>query len=782
MDETAWEVGQSKNHLVIDLFGVPCMLEIFNFPCPLFNAIEHVGVGPISISLAYDEDVPLFALGLINSAIELGGASLGHHPEILALGQNDLFYILMHFGLSPSLLILTIVCSIVLNLYHLMCVKLKLQLEAFFSCVLMKIAVNKHGASYQQQEVSMETIVDLCRQPTFIYEMYANYDCDISCSNVFEDPANLFSKSAFPVNSPLSVIYVLALEGLIAMVSGMAKIISNEVLVLEMDASTLEDHEPFWNVKCRNYENLDCWVPYIHKTKHVKKKLMIDRLDPTSVAYFLRYISGLDKKLVGDYLGDHDQLCVDVLQEFAKTFDFQEKNLDIALQVFLETFRLPCESQKIQRVHTLEVVSYLGMTLNGVVSSYSLIMLNTDQHNAQVKKKMTEEDFIRNNRLINGCNDLPREYLSELYHSICENEIRMTPEQGVMTHDNWVGFTIANLYGDYIRSGWQNILDCILSLHNLGLLPTRLARDAADDLEPNSEPDSRVSPLVVKPTLPPVQNTSLGYQFSEFVIMIRKILPHKLLRNRLKRVNVPPKLLKIAISRVFHRKQSLTVLVACLRSSTSSSERYGEAVEPTAGTEVDQKKNNTTVAMLYQALSENMILQIANLTSAKDIWDTLKVRHIGVDRVKEARLQTLESGFESLKMDANDSLDVYAGKISEIASQASSLGHTLDDKRLIRKLLGSVPEKFIQIVAAIEQFADLNTMPFQEAVGRLKASEERTKKQTKEEDMSSRLLFMETDKKVKDKHQRTLWLWKLKSWRLWTRPGKRSGVQERSRR
>ena len=179
-----------------------------------------------------------------------------------------------------------------------------------------------------------------------------------------------------------------------------------------------------------------------------------------------------------------------------------------------------------------------------------------------------------------------------------------------------------------------------------------------------------------------------------------------------------------------------------------------EAVEPTAGTEVDQKKNNTAIAMLYQALPENMILQIANLTSAKEIWDALKVRHVGVDRVKEARLQTLESDFESLKMNVNDSLDVYAGKISEIASQASSLGHTLDDKRLVRKLLGSVPEKYIQIVAAIEQFADLNTMPFQEAVGRLKAFEERTKKQSKEEDMSSKLLFTKKDGKEKEKEHK----------------------------
>ncbi|KAF6154505.1 hypothetical protein GIB67_028397 [Kingdonia uniflora] len=28
-------------------------------------------------------------------------------------------------------------------------------------------------------------------------------------------------------------------------------------------------------------------------------------------------------------------------------------------------------------------------------------------------------------------------------------------------------FTIANTYGDYIRSGWRNILDCILRLHKL---------------------------------------------------------------------------------------------------------------------------------------------------------------------------------------------------------------------------------------------------------------------------------------------------------------------------
>ncbi|KAF6158373.1 hypothetical protein GIB67_022453 [Kingdonia uniflora] len=42
-------------------------------------------------------------------------------------------------------------------------------------------------------------------------------------------------------------------------------------------------------------------------------------------------------------------------------------------------------------------------------------------------------------------------------------------------------FTIANTHGDYIRSGWRNILDCILRLHKLGLLLACVANDVADD-------------------------------------------------------------------------------------------------------------------------------------------------------------------------------------------------------------------------------------------------------------------------------------------------------------
>ncbi|KAK8924103.1 ARF guanine-nucleotide exchange factor GNOM [Platanthera zijinensis] len=110
----------------------------------------------------------------------------------------------------------------------------------------------------------------------------------------------------------------------------------------------------------------------------------------------------------------------------------------------------------------------------------------------QVEKKMTEEDFIRSN-------DLPREYLSELYHSICKNEIKTIPDPGTAMFEEELGttfggdtkarlatetlFNIANTLWDHIHAGWRNILNCILRLHKPGLLPARVAGDAADEAE-----------------------------------------------------------------------------------------------------------------------------------------------------------------------------------------------------------------------------------------------------------------------------------------------------------
>nr|GEW84081.1 zinc finger, CCHC-type [Tanacetum cinerariifolium] len=95
----------------------------------------------------------------------------------------------------------------------------------------------------------------------------------------------------------------------------------------------------------------------------------------------------------------------------------------------------------------------------------------------------------------------------------------------------------------------------------------------------------------------------------------------------------------------------------------------------------------------------------------------------------KARLQTLRSKLETLKIKPNEKVSDYRGKLSSIKAKFKGLGETLEDKILVRKLINSAPKKFLPIVATIKQYQDLDEMTFEEAVGRLTAYEERIKSQ-----------------------------------------------------
>ena len=55
---------------------------------------------------------------------------------------------------------------------------------------------------YEMKEMALEALVQLWRIPSFVTELYINYDCDFYCSNLFEDLTKLLSK----VTSPLSML------------------------------------------------------------------------------------------------------------------------------------------------------------------------------------------------------------------------------------------------------------------------------------------------------------------------------------------------------------------------------------------------------------------------------------------------------------------------------------------------------------------------------------------------------------------------------------------------
>ncbi|XP_076904072.1 ARF guanine-nucleotide exchange factor GNL2-like [Bidens hawaiensis] len=478
----AWENSESDNEDSVDEsgYGIQCAVDIFFFLCTLLNVVgitETEG----SPALTADEDVQVFALVLINSALELSGDSIGRHKKLLRMVQDDLFHHLIHYGTATSNpLVLSMICSTVWNIYYFHRESIRLQLEAFFLFVLVK-TLTVQGYSISLQELTLEGIITFCRQPTFLIEVYINYDCDPLSYNVFEDIGKNLCKHAFlsgggapGASVTATSLQLQAFEGLMVLIHNIADNVDKQNHSSPKGAYPVErtEYKPFWEEIVDKDSNYGEWIKAVRIRKVQKRKLMIagshfnrdekkgldylkisklipDPPDPKGLAMFLRYTPGLDKTKIGDYLGDPSEFNLKVLKEFTDTFEFTGLVLDTGLRTYLETFRLPGESQKIQRI--LEAFSerfYEQQSSEIFVNSeavfvlcYSVIMLNTDQHNPQVKKKMTEDEFIRNNRLINGGQDLPREILTELFQSISTKAITIFGQNGAvidMNPSRWV--------------------------------------------------------------------------------------------------------------------------------------------------------------------------------------------------------------------------------------------------------------------------------------------------------------------------------------------------------
>ncbi|GKA49369.1 zinc finger, CCHC-type containing protein [Tanacetum coccineum] len=180
---------------------------------------------------------------------------------------------------------------------------------------------------------------------------------------------------------------------------------------------------------------------------------------------------------------------------------------------------------------------------------------------------------------------------------------------------------------------------------------------------------------------------------------------------------------------------------------------YGlwETLEATK--KVDERKMHTTKAMILTTLPEDILMQVAQYETAKEVWESIKVRYIGEDRVQKARLQTLRSELETLKMKNNETVSDFAGKLGSIRGKVKSLGSTLKDKTLVRKLLNSLPKKFLPIVASIEQYSEIDEMSFEEAMGRIITFEERIKSQDEpEENYQNKLLMASSSNQGKGRN------------------------------
>ncbi|KAL3308735.1 Cytohesin-1, partial [Cichlidogyrus casuarinus] len=131
---------------------------------------------------------------------------------------------------------------------------------------------------------------------------------------------------------------------------------------------------------------------------------------PDSIAkFFLQENESLCKIALGNYFGNVTKpFNQDVLNCFSRAHDFSNMDLIDALRLFLSTFALPGEAQKIDRILESFAAAYHVQNPDVLPSSdsiyylsYAIIILNTTMHNESLKQDKVpppyanEDSFVR---------------------------------------------------------------------------------------------------------------------------------------------------------------------------------------------------------------------------------------------------------------------------------------------------------------------------------------------------------------------------------------------------
>ncbi|KAG6366880.1 hypothetical protein INS49_001061 [Diaporthe citri] len=348
----------------------------------------------------HPDTMRVMALRIIHVALEVAGPSIAKHPALASIAEDRLCCYLFQLVRSDNMLILQESLLVAGTLLSTCRGVLKLQQEKFLSylvaCLHLSFEIPREAGIDPSLYAGIPQAPKLVKPP----------------------PSQMSSGRSTPVL--IKDRQKLGLEGSARKPDARQAMVENICVLARMPTFMVE-----------LFVNYDC--------------------DPNSADLGGRQVFEVDHSRVeegslGDYLSKRGNEAI--LDAFINSFDFENKRVDEALRSMLESFRLPGEAPLIERIVTSFAEKYCANSIPEDVAdkdavyvlTYAIIMLNTDQHNPNLKSanRMTVEDFARNLRGVNGGKNFAIEYLQAIFDAIKTNEIVLPDE-----HDNKHAFDYA---------------------------------------------------------------------------------------------------------------------------------------------------------------------------------------------------------------------------------------------------------------------------------------------------------------------------------------------------
>ena len=151
-------------------------------------------------------------------------------------------------------------------------------------------------------------------------------------------------------------------------------------------------------------------------------------------------------------------------------------------------------------------------------------------------------------------------------------------------------------------------------------------------------------------------------------------------------------------------------------------------VEPDQRLRDNRKRDARALFFIQTAVDDEIFPRISSAKTAKEAWEIIKHEYLGDRKVIAVKLQSLRSEFDSLHQKEKETIQSYLSRVSGIVNQMKSYGETIDNERVVSKVLRSLNREFKHVVVAIEESKDLTTYTFDELMCSLLAHEERNNK------------------------------------------------------
>lgn len=193
----------------------------------------------------HTDSTRLAALRTLNTIIEVSGSQIGQYPSLMSLIQDHGCKYLFQLARSENQAVLYMALRVISVMFETMRGHLKLQQELFLAFAIDRLApsaltkaqvaalvqqkgllgsprpgtpmINSPGIASEQPEetegeaahrsrppvapakgetrdLMLEILVNMARHPSFMVDLYANYDCDINCEDLFERLMDFLTK------------------------------------------------------------------------------------------------------------------------------------------------------------------------------------------------------------------------------------------------------------------------------------------------------------------------------------------------------------------------------------------------------------------------------------------------------------------------------------------------------------------------------------------------------------------------------------------------------------